>query len=281
MKKTLFILIVSLLLIFSAVYHASRPAGLNIDFIDAGEGDSILIRTPHGKNILIDTGNLITGYKVLGYLRKRDVHSLDYLILTHPHPDHIGGVFIIAQMMKAAKIYDNGYDLGGATDDLYRWYCELIRDRTEYAVLQAGDILKVDGVVLSLLWPYMDSGLSGFNENSLVIGLEYKGFRCLLMGDATIPVEKELLAKKKDLKADILKVGHHGHSDASSGEFLESVSPRIAIISVNKENIRGYPSKNVIRDLEALGIKVYRTDEDGGISVDVKRDGDFKIRTRL
>jgi len=277
MKKPLF-LIVIFLLIFVAVYSSPKPANLIIDFIDVGEGDSILIRTPHGASVLIDAGNLITGHRVLEYLRRRGVTSLDHLIFTHPHPDHIGGAFFIAQMVKIAKVHDNGYHLQ-SDKDIYRWYKELIRQRSDYELLQAGDTLKLDGVELKVLWPASANRISGVNNNSLVILLQYGDFRCLLMSDTTISVEEELLKADKGLKADILKAGHHGYPDASSQEFLREVSPDAAIMSISLKDIRGHQLKGISEKFKTLGIKTYRIDQDGDITITVSRDGKFRIDT--
>jgi len=277
MKRLLFALVI-FLLIFVAVYSTPKPANLIIDFIDVGEGDSILIRTPHATSVLIDAGNLITGYRVLEYLRKKGVTNLDHLIFTHPHPDHIGGAFFIAQVVEIAKVHDNGYHLR-SDKDIYRWYEELIRQRSDYGLLQAGDTLKLDGIELKVLWPVSANQITGVNNNSLVILLQYGDFRCLLMGDATMLVERELLKADKDLKADILKAGHHGYPDASSQEFLREVSPETAIMSISLKNTGGYQLEEMSEKFKTLGINIYRTDRDGDITISASKDGSFRIDT--
>ena len=121
---------------------------------------------------------------------------------------------------------------------------------------------------------------TGFNANSLVIMIEFGKFKCLLTGDLVISAEKELLKTKGDLKAEVLKVGHHGCHDASSEEFLGAILPEISVISVNKGNIRGYPSEEVVKRLKELGSRVYRTDREGDIIIDVKKDGKFSVRAK-
>jgi len=108
MRKVWVVLILILFIIYA---FSSQTQNLKIHFLDVGEGDSILIQTPKGNTVLVDTGNLITGFKVVKYLQKNDIQDLDYLILTHPHLDHIGGTFLILQMINVKKIYDNGQDL--------------------------------------------------------------------------------------------------------------------------------------------------------------------------
>ncbi|OQX87498.1 MAG: hypothetical protein B6D55_03325 [Candidatus Omnitrophica bacterium 4484_70.2] len=278
MRKVWVVLILILFIIYA---FSSQTQNLKIHFLDVGEGDSILIQTPKGKTVLVDTGNLITGFKVVKYLQKNDIQDLDYLILTHPHLDHIGGTFLILQMINVKKIYDNGQDLSQLIElfDIYRWYEQLVRENDSYRVLKSGDKFLVDGVKFKVIWPPYPFVFSDFNANSLVIMVEYKKFRCLLSGDLTELGENELLKSGIDIKADILKVAHHGSKDAISKGFLKAVSPDISIISVNKDNIRGYPSEKVLKRLKNLGIKIYRTDLNGNIIIIVEDSGRYSVET--
>jgi len=278
MRKVWVVLILILFIIYA---FSSQTQNLKIHFLDVGEGDSILIQTPKGKTVLVDTGNLITGFKVVKYLQKNGIQDLDYLILTHPHLDHIGGTFFILQMINVKKIYDNGQDLNQLIElfDVYRWYEQLVRENDSYRVLKSGDKFLVDGVKFKVIWPPYPFVFSDFNTNSLVIMVEYKKFRCLLSGDLTELGENELLKSGIDIKADILKVAHHGSKDASSKGFLKAVSPNISIISVNKDNIRGYPSEEILRRLKDLGVKIYRTNLNGDIIITVEESGRYSIET--
>ena len=278
MRKVWVVLILILFIIYA---FSSQTQNLRIHFLDVGEGDSILIQTPKGKAVLVDTGNLITGFKVVKYLQKNGIQDLDYLILTHPHLDHIGGTFFILQMINVKKIYDNGQDLNQLIElfDVYRWYEQLVRENDSYRVLKSGDKFLVDGVKFKVIWPPYPFVFSDFNTNSLVIMVEYKKFRCLLSGDLTELGENELLKSGIDIKADILKVAHHGSKDASSKGFLKAVSPNISIISVNKDNIRGYPSEEILRRLKDLGVKIYRTNLNGDIIITVEESGRYSIET--
>ena len=274
-------LFVFVLFIFCNISFFADASSLRIHFLDVGEGDSILIQTSKDKTILVDAGNLITGFKVVEYLKKNNIHNLDYLIFTHSHLDHIGGAFFVVQMMEVKKVYDNGDDIAGLvqSQDVYRWYEQLVRKSSKYSVAKAEDTFLFDEVILKVLWPYHPFIFSNFNSNSLVIMIEHKSFRCLLAGDLTVEGEKGLLKKIGDLKADVLKVGHHGNDDATSQDFLRKVSPALAIISVNKDNIRGYPSEKVLQKMRNSKIKVYRTDKDGSIVITVEDDGSYSIET--
>ena len=265
MKRFLVLFLVLFVFSFLSPLAGSDEAG-SIHFINVGEGDSILLKTP-GKTALIDTGNLISGPRLVKYLKEKDIEKLDYLIITHPHPDHIGGVFFILPMLKVEGIYDNGQDLGGVRKvcAIYRWYEDLVRQRKNYGVLVSGDTLSLGKLNLEVLWPPEPPMSSDFNAFSLVIMVRDDGFSCLLTGDLTAPGERELLKRGVNLEADVLKVGHHGAEDATTEEFLEAVSPQIAVVSVNKGNFWGYPSARVLERLKKAGVKVYRTDRDGDI----------------
>lgn len=277
--KKVWILFIFVLLTLST---AAQSQPLQIHFLDVGEGDSILIVTPNGKTALIDGGNLVTGFRAAKYLKKKGINELDHLIFTHPHLDHIGGAFFILQMLDVKNTYDNGEDLSriAKSEDIYRWYDDLVRKSNKYTVLKANDTILLDGVELEILWSRKPSFSSNFNVNSLVIMVQYGTFSCLLAGDSTSLTEAELLKKKSHLGADILKVGHHGASDASSEDFLRAVSPKIAVISVNENNIRGYPSQGVLTRLEEIGTKIYRTDKDGDIVVNIEDDGEVTVKVK-
>ena len=277
MKRVWILLIIALSVSFSA---PAQEQPLKIHFLDVGEGDSILIETPQGKTVLIDAGNFISGLSIVEHLEKNNIYNLDYLILTHPHLDHIGGAFFILQMVEVGKVYDNGENLDemAKSEDIYRWYADLVRKDNKCSVLEAKDTMLLDGVELNILWPQRPFIPSNFNVNSLVIMVKYKTFRCLLAGDLTIPGEEELLKNKSYLEADILKVGHHGCDDASSKGFLKAILPKIAIISVDESNIRGYPSKEVLTRLEEIGTKIYRTDKNGNVVVNIRDNGEMAVK---
>ncbi len=254
---------------FLSTLASSDEAG-RIHFINVGEGDSILLEI-EGKSALVDTGNLISGPRLVKYLKEKGIEKLDYLILTHPHPDHIGGVFFILPALKVERIYDNGQDLDGArkTYAIYRWYEDLVRKRKDYAVLISGDSLNLGSLTLEVLWPPGVPTSSDFTAFALLIMVKGGGCSCLLTGDLSAAGERELLKREVNLKADVLKVVHHGAEDATSEEFLEAVSPGIAVISVDKDNFWGYPSARVLERLKKAGVKVYRTDREGDIVLSI------------
>jgi competence protein ComEC len=271
MKKLILILIVtvSILLFFNASLFNHNF--LKIHFLDVGEGDAILIQAQN-ENVLIDTGNLLSGYKIVDYLKQNKVKKIKYLILTHPDLDHILGAFFILPKFQVQAIYDNGQEL--KDDDVYRWYDTMVRKKANYAILKKGDKLRLKDINLDILWP-ANTRQGSFNENSLVIKLGDNNFNCLFAGDINKISEEAILSEKLNLKSNILKIGHHGYSDATSEGFLQAVSPELAIISSGEKA----PSDITLDLLKKKKIKIYRTDTDGNIIVTVEQKGLFAIRT--
>jgi competence protein ComEC len=257
MDKKILAIAFMVLLCFSTV----QAAELKVFFLDVGEGEAVYLEAPGNKRMLIDSGNLITGHTVVTFLEERGVSEIDALIITHPHPDHMGGIFHILQDIKVKRRYDNGQTLKGS-NDIYRWYKELYR-RNNYKALKAGDQISEGDVLLEVLWP--EALVSDLNTNSLVIKVTYGKTSFLLMGDANIEAERGLLKKGSGLASDAIKIGHHGAGDASSREFLSAVSPKFAVISIDKDNVRGYPDHLVLDRLKDMGIKPLITYRDDNI----------------
>jgi competence protein ComEC len=161
----------------------------------------------------------------------------------------------------------------GPGSEIYRWYAEAARG-ANYRALKAGDTLSWGPFKVVVLWP--EPPLSGgWNVNSLVLKLVYGESSFLLAGDATDVVEKALLGRGVELRAKVLKVGHHGAPDATGKDFLEAVSPAYAVISVDEGNIRGYPDKEVLKRLKKRGIEILLTKSHGDITFTVSPKGNL------
>lgn len=271
------ILLIILLTLFAITICFAQENCIKIHVIDIGEGDAILIQTKD-KNVLIDTGNILSGYKLVNYLRENNVETINHLIITHYDLDHICGLFFIIPQFKVEKTYDNGLDLGPFKDSVLYYYEEILRNKTNYSALKEGDLLKLEDASLEVLWPQEKPHSGSFNHNSLLVMLKVGGLRCLLTGDLDQEAESELLTKETDLAADILKAAHHGAQDASSEAFIKKVKPKISLISVDRDNRRGYPSERVLKLLQECSSKVYRTDEDGSIVITIDKDG-YRVNT--
>ena len=250
---------------------------LEFHFIDVGYGDAILLRVPDGGDFLIDTGYPRAREKLFSYLKQQGVGELEYLIVTHPHPDHLGNAAAAAKEFGARQLRDNGQRIDRFDPILTRErageYRREFRGDDNYSVLKAGDSIDAGELVLDVLWPPVPASSDDWNTNSLVLMVRYGEFRALLAGDLNIPGERMLLAGDgPDLRADLLKLGHHGAGDASSPEFVRAVSPEVAVVSVGP-NPWGYPDEEMLGRLEDAGIRLYRTDRDGDIVLRGGKEG--------
>ena len=253
--------------IFLAIFIICSPCfgTLIVHFIDVGQGDCILIQMPNNKNILVDTGNLSGSYKLKKYLKQKNIFQLDCIIVTHMHPDHVGGIFSILPQYRTNIIYYNGYR--PKNNEFFFELINLAKDlNIPMKILNAGNKLLFGKVTLDVLSPI--EPLSGdMNGDSVVIKIIFSEISFLLTGDLNIKGEKRLMKEGCILKSDVLKVGHHGAEDASSEEFIDKVMPKIAVLSVGKNNRYGYPSEVVIERFKTKIIPLYRTDIDGTIII--------------
>jgi competence protein ComEC len=266
------------------------PAGkLEATILDVGQGDSLFIVFPHGKNMLIDGGGAFGGFPgheerngidpgeeaVSPYLWSRGFQTIDVVALTHAHQDHLGGLTAIIQNFHVGKLWIGREVASAALTRLQ----ELARARgvsMEYEV--RGRNFSWDGVDGEFFWPETaptDVAPLAKNNDSLVLRLRYGSRTLLLPGDAEKDAERAILAEnaEADLQADVLKVGHHGSKNSTMPEFLAVVRPRIAIISAGDGNPYGHPNPALLGRLESAGIRILRTDRDGAVHVTTDGDG--------
>ena len=251
---------------------------LKVVVFDVGQGDSIFIQTPGEKQILIDGGESQIILEKLNQEMKFNDRQIDIVVLTHPHADHLGGLIEVLKRYQVSAIWMTGVI---HTSNVYLEFLNLIKEKNiptkiifscqQDELEGCSDLIEIEtGVQFKILYPLenlFEKRIDNLNNSSIVMRLDYDNSSLLLMGDAETPVEKEILEnfKIEELKADVLKVGHQGASDASSQEFLEIINPEYAIISVGADNSYGHPSLRIIRRIERLGIKILRTDEMGDI----------------
>lgn len=240
-----------------------EKAAISVHFLDVGQADSILVKAPSGKNMLIDAGNNNDGEKVVSYLKSQGISKIDVLVGTHPHEDHIGGLDNVIKNFDIVNIYMPRVTSSTKT---YKDVIEAVKAKNlsintaKYGVkLDLGD-----GIDATMLAPIGQS-YENLNDYSAVIKLKYGNTSFLFMGDAEKTSENEILNKGIDLKADVLKVGHHGSDTSTGTSFLDAVNPRYAVISVGANNVYGHPNKSTIDKLNKKGISILRTDKDGTI----------------
>ncbi len=253
---------------------------LEINFINVGEGDSALLVTPNRNAILIDTGSPLAIHKIRQALKDADLNKLSYLIVTHPDLDHIGGAFGLFREFNIQELLDNGQSVTpqSTSNDVYRWYDYIRKNIDNYTQARSGDSILLDSVKLSILWPPPGELDSNWNKNSLVLLVEYANRRILLMGDALRESELALLSNKTlPPNIDVLKAGHHGSKFSGELNFISHISPKITIISVDAENIRGYPSIESLNNYAKYG-EVYRTDLSGNIQISINEKGELLLQ---
>lgn len=241
-----------------------------VSFIDVGQGDSILIQLAHQRgNFLIDTGGKVTfgrssstsnaTYTVIPYLKSEGIRQLDAIFLTHADADHMGDIIEVARAMKPKVIY---YPPGCEQKASFRRKMEQLSSY-HWQEWQSGKQYQSQELNLTCLWPL--SAGQGDNEHSLVLMAAVENWRFLLTGDLGIVGEKELLQCYPNLKADVLKVGHHGSRHSTSEEWLKQVQPKIGVISCGRHNRFSHPHREVMERLQQANIKVLRTDNQGQI----------------
>ena len=249
---------------------------LKIHFLDVGQGDSTLIMLPDGTNIMVDTGSPVAGPMLVENIKSLGIDRIDHLILTHPHDDHIGGIFNILHAMEVRNFHDNSFN--NHESNLFHDYVQLVRkDQSGYHVIHAGNIMDFGAVKIEVLNPILPStGL--INEDSIVLRVSYGDINILMSSDVRNIGEKRILQSGAELKSNILKVGHHGDRNASTSSFLEKISPEIAVISAGKDNKYSKPHEDALVRIIASGAKILRTDLHGLITVET--DGtNYSIHT--
>jgi competence protein ComEC len=241
----------------------SSPSGLlQVHFIDVSQGDSVLIITPEGKVALIDGGE--SGSGALEYLRSVGIDHIDLMVATHPHSDHIGGLVDVLQALPVTEVVTNGQP---HTTSVYEHFLDAIAAaKATYTEVTRGDTLKLGSLTFDVLHPVSPTG-DDLNSQSVVLRLAYGKVSFLFTGDAGKEAEADMLASGANVQAQVLKVGHHGSSSASSASFLAAVGPEAAIYGCGVGNSYGHPHAETITALEDVETKIYGTDKDSTIVV--------------
>jgi len=243
--------------------YFNQDKELTIHFIDVGQADSTFIELPNGEEILIDTGNTGDAETIINYLESLNTDTIEYLILTHPHEDHIGSAKKIIESFHIGKIYVPDVS---ADTTLYKNTMAAIESNNIPVVkVKAGlNIIDELNLQFEVLAP-QSMYYSEMNEYSIVTKLDYLDTSFLFTGDAESVSELEMIRSGYDLDSDLLKVGHHGGRTSSSKDFIQAVTPEYSIISSGKDNPYGHPHKETLGRLSSVGSKIYRTDELGTI----------------
>ena len=250
------------------LFNEETPDNISSDFavhfIDVGQGDCVLIQSG-GKNMLIDAGENGNEQTVLDYLDKYNADTFEYIVATHPHSDHIGGLAEVIEASTVSNIIMPRLSQENTpTTMTYEKLLTAAKDSGARIIAAVpGNVYSVGGAEFEIFAPSEQD--DNLNNMSVVVKLTYQGRSFLFTGDAEKQVEKQLLNSEYDLSADVLKLGHHGSSTSNTLAFLNEVNPAYAVICCGENNDYGHPHREVIEAVYDLEIPVYRTDEDGSV----------------
>ena len=241
---------------------------LILTMIDVGQADSFLFQQ-NGKTALVDCGTRSGGDTVVAYLKELGITKIDYVFGTHPHDDHMGGMYDVITNFEIGKIIIPDVEDGKVTSN---WYEKLITEiatggyNFEYAKL--GKVYTLGDATFKIIGQLTEYK-GDLNNYSTVMKVSFGEMDVIMTGDAEIVVEEEILKSGENIDAEILKMGHHGSDTSTSDEFLDAISPDYALISTEIGNMHEHPIKSVMDKLESRGIPVYRTDESGTVIVTI------------
>lgn len=255
---------------FSTRSIASQKNGLlKIYFFDVGQGDAIFIEAPNGNQVLVDGGPDKSVLQKLGEVMPFYDRSIDLVVVSHPHADHVSGLidvldrYDVSNILEAKEVYNS---------PVFQAWQKAVEDENakEVEAIAGQEIDLGKGVTLTVIYPFESAaGKITSKPHDYVVAtiLKYGEFEVLLTGDMEEKVERKLILNGSDINADVLKVGHHGSRTSSSSEFLSAVSPEVAIIQVGEKNRYGHPSPEVLKRLDEYGIRYYRNDLNGDIKI--------------
>lgn len=282
MKKFFILMLMIFALICSGCSSNNNNTNSNdevkIEVLDIGQGDASLIYTKD-EVIMIDTGDVDERDRLEKLLKERNISTIDKLIITHPHADHIGGAYVVFKNVNVKEIYDNG---DATTSKTYQTYLKNIKQKNiAYHQLKAGDTVDFgDGVSFKVFSPTekMIKNDDDLNNNSIVGQLRYKDFTMLFTGDSERDAEQNMVKSYgNELQSDVLKSPHHGSRTSSSDDYLKTVKAKDVIISLAADNEYGHPHKQTLDKYKKYNMNVYRTDQDGTITITTDGSDDYTI----
>ena len=233
---------------------------LKVHYLDVGQGDSIFVELPNNETMLIDAAESYQSENIINYLKNLNYQKIDYVIGTHPHTDHIGGLKNIINTFEIGKIY---MPKVGSTTKTYESLLMAIKDKNlKINTAKAGtSIIDTDALKINILAPN-NSTYTELNNYSVVTKITYGTTKFLFMGDAEKLSENEI---KENVTADVIKIGHHGSNTSSSIDFIKKVNAKYGIISVGLNNKYNLPKEETITNWENYGTKIYLTSTNGTI----------------
>ena len=251
-----------------------EPGSTLVEAIDVGQGDAFLISNEEYGNILVDTGETDHAQDLVSHLKERDIEKIDYIIITHPHADHIGGMCDVLDNFEVGKVYMP--KMSHTTSSFKNMLSKMEEKNLYFTEAKSGVEIKLsDTDNIKFISPTKDMDLGDLDNSDAVCVLNTNGRKVLFTGD--IFEEAELKIMNKIGKVDILKVAHHGSYKSTSDKFLEKIQPTYAMIGVGEDNKYSHPSTETLNRLEQHDVKVYRTDLDGNIAFIIDKNGSIEV----
>ena len=241
-------------------------AEASLHFIDVGQGDSTLVLSD-GHACLVDAGEVDQGQTVVNYLRAMGVDKLDYLVMTHPHSDHIGGMQEVLEQLEVDTVLLPDFTLAPVptTKVFERTLNAIGQNGAEAVTAEAGQIYSLGQGEFKVLGAGIET--EDYNNLSLVLRFDLPGVSLVCSGDAEEEAERALLDEGAWLGADVFQAGHHGSSTSNSLEFVQAIAPQYMVVSCGQNNSYGHPHRETLQTARRLGIEVLRTDEFGNIVI--------------
>lgn len=250
----------------------AAPGTLEVIFFDVRQGDAALIRFPNGKTMLVDGGPPESEQRLVDALSARAIRELDWMVASHPHSDHIGGLIGVLQRFRVKEVWDSGF---AYPSPVYERYLRAVKaSGARFRLIRSGHRLQpCEGCLIEVYAPhepFLKGTDSDANNNSLVFRLTYGKVRFLFTGDIQKEGRRRLYVGRSDLRAEVLKVAHHGSHNGTDRAFLARVRPLFAVISCARGNSYGHPHQECLRDLRRFRVQTYRTDLQGTVTITVQ-----------
>lgn len=262
------------------VVFAESHAGLLVRMFDVGQGDSIFIQTENGNQILIDGGPGDAALAQLGAVLPFYDRTIDLVVLTHPHADHLNGLVEVLKRYRVDIVLETG--VNHSISEYSEWHRLLKEKNVRVVLAKKGQRIKLsDAAYLDVFTPFKDftdKSPKNIHDAMIVLKLTYGSTSALFMGDAERSLEYQLLFSGISLESDILKVAHHGSKTSSTEEFLRAVTPDVALVSAGRNNRYGHPAADILDRFKNLGIPVRRTDIEGALTLRAFPDGTYVIQ---
>ncbi len=269
-KLFLGLLVIVALLIWVAVFQKPDKF-LHVYFLDVGQGDSIYVRTMNNVDMLIDGGPCNNVLSELGDIMPFYDRKIEYILLTHPHADHVSGLIEVIKRYEVGRIIST--DAVHTSNEYLEWLTTIKEKNIPFQLIRNGDVINLDeDVEFRIFWPensYRDKNIDNLNNTSIVGKLTYNNIDFMLTGDAEDEVQNAILKNYSadELQSEIYKVAHQGSKDSANEDFIKAINPELSIIFAGVDNKFGHPHQIALDLLSSINSEILRTDQNSRIEV--------------